>query len=180
MCVLDINTEALKRIQDPRIKVIAGDGCFLPFKDNSFDIVILVDCLEHIPDSKKILFCPELRRVARKCVIIHCPADNSDGRFQGTVYDRKFIKWYRKFYKKDEPNTSEHLKSGLPKIEKLAQSFPGAVIQGKQNGMVWIEYMKLGFTPYIRFITGIIYKAFLSRKDKAPPYHACLLIWRKE
>src|SRR3989338_9030485 len=32
-------------------KKVCGDGCLLPFKDNSFDIVISVASLEHVPSS---------------------------------------------------------------------------------------------------------------------------------
>ena len=178
LCILDINTEALKR--DFRMEMIAGDGSSLPFKDNSFDIVTSVDSLEHVPNFKKQAYCEELKRIAKSYVIIHCPVDSSDSRFQGTTCDNMFLQWYRKRFKRDEPNTVEHLNSGLPKMEELAKLFPGAKIVGKQNAGVWLRCMKWEFTPYIRFITGVLYKLFLLRRDNLPPYHACLLVWRTE
>ena len=89
------------------------------------------------------------------------------------------MEWYRKRFRKDEENTLEHLNSGLPKIEELVSLFPGASIIGKQNGEVWLKYMKQEMTPYIRFIAGLFYKLFLSKKDDLPPYHACLIMWGK-
>jgi hypothetical protein len=62
LCVLAINFEALKGISDSRLAVIGDDGCRLPFKDNSFDIVVSIDSLEHIPDPKKPDYCRELKR----------------------------------------------------------------------------------------------------------------------
>jgi len=170
----------LRRIRDSRVEVIAGNGCRLPFKDNSFDIVSSVDCLEHIPASKKVDFCSEIKRIAKKYVIIHCPADSLNGTFQGTIYDTRFLQWYRHRFKKDEPNTVEHLNSELPKIEELNKLFPDATIIGKQNCNVWLRYLKWCFTPYIRFFAGLIYKVSLMQKDNLPPYHACLLIWEKK
>jgi SAM-dependent methyltransferase len=32
---------------------VYGDGIDLPFKENSFDVVVMLDVLEHIPDAKK-------------------------------------------------------------------------------------------------------------------------------
>ena len=46
----------------------AIDGALLPFKDNSFDVVICSEVIEHIPDAVTALL--QLSRVARKCVII--------------------------------------------------------------------------------------------------------------
>ena len=178
LCVLDINIEALKK--NPKMEMIAGDGCHLPFKDNSFDIVTSVDSLEHVPNSKKQAYCEELKRVAKSYVIIHCPADSSDEKFLGTTCDIMFLQWYRKRFKRDEPNTMEHLNSGLPKVEELAKLFPGTKIVGKQNPGVWLRCMKWEYTPYVRFITGVFYKLFLMKMDNLPPYHACLLVWRKE
>ncbi|MCL0056314.1 class I SAM-dependent methyltransferase, partial [Dehalococcoidia bacterium] len=180
LSILDINAETLKRIGDSRISAIAGDGCRLPFKDNAFDVVTSVDSLEHVPGSRKADYCCELKRVAKRYVIIHCPADSSDGKFQGMAYDTKFLQWYRQFFKKDELNTLEHLKSGLPRVEELISIFQDATVMGKQNGEVWLRCMRWAWTPYLKFITGLCYKLHWRKRDNTPPYHACLLVWRKE
>ncbi len=181
LCILDIRVRSLASVGDPRVGVVVGDGCRLPFKNDSFDVVTSVDSLEHIPDSKKADYCRELKRVASKCVIIHCPADSSDGSFQGTIYDSRLLQEYRHRLKRDALSTTvEHLKSGLPKVEWLRQLFPGATIVGKQNGEIWLSYIVWAYTPYIRFIMGLLYKAILSSKDDLPPYHSQLLVWRKE
>lgn len=180
MTVLDLNSEALKRIDDSRISAVAGDGCRLPFKDNAFDVATSADSLEHVPDARKADYCRELKRVAKRYVIIHCPADSADGRFQGAACDARFLKCYRQRFKRDEPNTLEHLNSGLPKVEELCELFPGATIMGKQNTEVWLKYMTSGLMPYLRLITGLLYKLRLQETDDLQPYHACLLTWRKE
>lgn len=180
ICILDINAGTLGKPGDSRLKIVAGDGCCTPFKDNAFDMVVSVDSIEHVPDSKKGDFCLELKRVARKYVILHCPADSSDSRFRGIAYDIKFLEWYRSRFKKDEPNTAEHLRSGLPKVEQLKKLFPGAIVTGKQNTEVWLRYMRWGCTPYLRLINGLFYKLCLLKRGALPPYHASLLAWRKE
>jgi len=179
LCVLDINTETLARAAKFGLELIAGDGCCMPFEDSVFDVVISVDSLEHVPDAKKASYCHELKRVAKRYVILHCPADSADDRFQGTVCDTKFLEWYHDHFKRDEPNTVEHFNSGLPKVENLSELFPGASVLGKQNTEVWFKYRTIGYLPYIRFITGLLYKLRLQSKDDLPPYHACLLVWEK-
>lgn len=179
LCIIDINARALLKAAHAQLDIVAGDGCCLPFRDNAFDVVVSVDSLEHIPDTNKEDFCRELKRVSRNYVILHCPADSNDNSFQGTVYDTKFLEWYRRRFRKNEPNTMEHLESGLPQIEELSILFPGCIIIGKQNSKTWLKYRVLQYTPYVRLTTGLIYKTFLQRRDHLPPYHACLLVWRK-
>lgn len=178
--ILDMNVKGLRWVKDRRIKVIIGDGCALPFSNDSFDIVTSLDSLEHVPDSKKMDYCSELKRVAKNYVILHCSADSADGRFQSTSYDTKLLHWHQQRFKRDEPSTLEHLNSGLPKVEQLTAAFPGAKIIGRQNCKLWLTYMKMAFMPYARLAIGLFYKAFLSRRDGQPPYKSCLLVWRKE
>jgi hypothetical protein len=177
--VLDLNKDAIEGVQDSRITALQGDGCSMPFNDNSFDIVVSVDSLEHVPATKKRAYCLEMKRVAQSYVILHCPADSLDGHFQGTTCDAKFQQWYHNRFKRDDSNTAEHLKSELPRIEELCILFPGAIIVGRQNTTVWLSYMKKEYTPYAKFISGLIYKLKLQKQDDIPPYHACLLIWSK-
>lgn len=50
------------------------DACKLPYKENSYDTVILSDVIEHVKDWEKAL--NEAIRVARKKVIVTVPAHN--------------------------------------------------------------------------------------------------------
>jgi len=175
---LDINSDAMC-FRNTHIDAIIADGCRIPFKNNSFDIVISVDAVEHIPSLKKDEFCRELMRVAKRRVILHCPLDSSDGKFQGSVYDAKFYKWYKTLFKEDIEATKEHLMLGLPTIEKLSSLFPGSVIYGTQNANIWLKYMKWERIPYVWPVTGLIYKFIWNKKEDNPPFYSCLLIWDK-
>lgn len=55
----------------PKIKIKKGDIYDLPYKANSFDLVICSEVLEHLEDPKKALI--ELKRVAKKFLILSVP-----------------------------------------------------------------------------------------------------------
>jgi SAM-dependent methyltransferase len=50
----------------------AADGTRLPFPDNSFDLVLSTETIEHVLDAEA--FVDEMRRVARRYVVITTPA----------------------------------------------------------------------------------------------------------
>ncbi len=55
----------------PHIHLKEGSIYNLPYKDNSFDLVICSEVLEHLEDTQKAL--NELRRVTRKYVVLSVP-----------------------------------------------------------------------------------------------------------
>jgi len=71
----DINPDYIKLSQEKGVESYVMDASTLDFADNSFDIVLLFEVLEHVKNFKKIL--KESKRVARKYVLITVP--NSEG-----------------------------------------------------------------------------------------------------
>ena len=62
---------AIARQQAHSDVFIQGDALQLPFKDQSFDLVICSEVLEHLPDHEKAL--EEIKRVTRKIFICTVP-----------------------------------------------------------------------------------------------------------
>ena len=52
---------------------ILYNGERLPFEDSSFDAVVSLDTLEHLPKGRRVEFCTEMVRVARDVVILSAP-----------------------------------------------------------------------------------------------------------
>jgi 2-polyprenyl-3-methyl-5-hydroxy-6-metoxy-1,4-benzoquinol methylase len=65
--------EALKLAKrlHPKVMIKKGDIYNLPYKANSFDLIICTEVLEHLEDPKKAL--EELRRVTKKYLILSVP-----------------------------------------------------------------------------------------------------------
>jgi len=73
----DLSREAgLRATEIFNVDADTVDGVSLPYLDNSFDVVLSSETLEHIPDYSKVL--NELLRVARKAVIVTVPHDGPE------------------------------------------------------------------------------------------------------
>lgn len=70
VCSLDLECPEFDTESLP-ITRVAGNACHLDFPDRSFDVVVCVEVLEHIPDLEKA--CSELKRVARHEIVIGVP-----------------------------------------------------------------------------------------------------------
>lgn len=69
---LDIDCETLKVAKSHfRIEVVNGNAINLPFKNKSFDGVLLIETIEHIENPIKVLL--EAKRVARKQIFLTTP-----------------------------------------------------------------------------------------------------------
>src|SRR5712691_2936283 len=166
-------------VRDKPVTAVVADACRLPFRDGTFDITVAADSLEHIPRSQRGDYCAELRRVARRRVILHCPVEGGEGRYVGAASDERFLRWYRRLWRKDEANIAEHVAFGLPTPAELAALFPGARIEGRQNADVWFRYMQLERIPYLRLVAGVVHWLLFRPQIHRPPFYGALVSWTK-
>jgi SAM-dependent methyltransferase len=70
---LELDETALEeaRARCPGATLVRGDACALPFGDQSFDLVVCLEVLEHLPEPVRAL--RELRRVARAGCLLSVP-----------------------------------------------------------------------------------------------------------
>ncbi|MEO8523682.1 MAG: class I SAM-dependent methyltransferase [Caldimonas sp.] len=61
------------RISHPRVVCVKGDATELAFDDDSFDLVVCTEVLEHIPPELLEKACSELARVSKKHVLVGVP-----------------------------------------------------------------------------------------------------------
>src|SRR3989338_4020223 len=53
--ILESEKERLFEPKDERFKLVHGDGCNMPFEDNTFDVVINIQVLEHVFEPMKMI-----------------------------------------------------------------------------------------------------------------------------
>lgn len=70
---LELDETALEqaRTRCPGARLVRGDACELPFEDRSFDLVVCLEVLEHLPEPARAL--RELKRVARSACLLSVP-----------------------------------------------------------------------------------------------------------
>ena len=121
----------------PRRAVVA-DARALPFPDRSFDVVLALDVLEHIPPGDRPRTLAELVRTARRRVIVAGPAGAeahaADMRLAGRLRARGMTPpgWLL-----------EHEANGLPEREELVEALGGARrvrVLGDSN-LRWHEWL---------------------------------------
>lgn len=77
LTVTDLSDEACQRAQEIfGLDAVQADAHELPFPDNSFDVVMTSETLEHVVDWRKCL--SEILRVARNAVVITVPHDSRE------------------------------------------------------------------------------------------------------
>lgn len=85
----DLSKNAIKELStNKQIKSLVAKGENLPFKDESFDIIIFFDLLEHLKDP--ILLLIEIKRILKKDGILHCQIPIENNKYTLEFILRKF------------------------------------------------------------------------------------------
>ena len=93
------------------------DGDDLPFDDCSFDVVVSLDTLEHVPPGSRVHFMAECERVARRTLLVAAPY----GTPGHSAYEAKLDDLYRDVYGDHHRWLHEHVLNGLPCEADLVQ-----------------------------------------------------------
>ncbi len=116
--------------ENQKTQYVQADATELPFADNTFDLVISSDLIEHIEEEKRPLAYLEMLRVTKRYAIIAAPFHTVYAEKAEELVNRQF----KKYSGKDHPFLKDHIQNGLPNAEKLE------AILGGQNH----SFTKLG------------------------------------
>jgi len=136
-----------------------ADGSRLPFADQSFDVVISLDTLEHVPPGRRADFCSELRRVTRDLVVLSAPFADP----QVQLAEEALNSFVRARFG-DFPTLDEHSEHGLPELD-FATAALGA------EGFA-AEVLPSGYLP--RWLLGMLFhhELLASGLPELPQIHA--------
>jgi hypothetical protein len=126
-CVLDVGgrSELLERFTPYRVTSanvdgsgdLVASGCAIPFADRSFDAVVSIDTLEHLPREARPSFLRECFRIARHYALIAAPFGS-----QGHIEcERQLDRLCQSEYGEFHPYLHEHVTYGLPEVGDLDQ-----------------------------------------------------------
>ncbi len=124
---------------------VQSSGAALPFADQSFDVVMAVDTLEHIPPEKRPAFVRELTRVAAKYVLVTGPFASPLNAEAEQILDTYILRTsgVRHYY------LAEHLTFGLPDVHQLTSQLAesGYTVTASPSGHTgrWLTMMLLRF-----------------------------------
>jgi ubiquinone/menaquinone biosynthesis C-methylase UbiE len=158
---------------------VCADAMSLPFATGSFDVVISVDTMEHLPAGERATFVKELTRVAARAVVITCPLQSQDQEFRAGEFDHQLQQEIATRNGHVPAWLEQHLSEGHPTREQLLQLLPEARITGTQNCDVWLCYASLYLRPFGWLLAGLRYGAMLTERDAVPPYWRGTLVWEK-
>jgi hypothetical protein len=123
--ILDVGGEGRLRLFLPKIRIVTAniketDICYsgnrLPLLDSSFDIVVSLDTIEHLPKDKRASFLSELYRMSRKGFILCAPF----GTLEHQAYEKEILG--SGILECDSFNyLIEHVKFGLPRPEEVSE-----------------------------------------------------------
>jgi len=179
VCLVEGSPELLSDFRCKNAWRVSADGCRLPFATQSFDVVVSLDTLEHLPVSLRPVFMEELKRVAKQGVILTCPVQSADGQFRGGDTDQQLITMYRKKQRPVPGWLEEHLRFGHPTPEEIKASFPGGRLAGYENCPKWMRVARLHHLPFVWPLSGLFYLMRVANSDENPPYRRGFLIWQK-
>lgn len=165
------------------LRQFRGSADHVPFSENSYDLVILSDVLEHIPKNKRGICLQEAIRVSRKAVIISGPFGK-----EAFEQDRELAKLSMKKLGQMHTYFKEHLEYELPEISDLESYLHGNKkvvsfrIEGKflnLNVRRWIMnfFITNQRLVYLFYLKGLMFLVPILRlMNQRPCYRTLILI----
>lgn len=142
--------------QNQYLTPVKGSALNLPWEENSFEYVLSVDMLEHIPPQDRQKAVLEILRVFGKKAYISFPCGQ-----EALKSDRELSSYYFQKHHKRYPYLEEHLKMGLPDFDEVRRVIRerGYRIRvlGNTNITLWTFLLKLG-------LSGEKFKSSLYRR----------------
>jgi O-antigen/teichoic acid export membrane protein len=172
---LDLDIDVLRRAaaRTPGGALLCADGTRLPFADDTFDAIVMVHALEHIPEAVRVPLAGEIKRVSRKGVVIHGPAGEA-----AIALSRRFIDALSARGVRVPRYAYEHLEFSMPMPDWFMATFPGCRLTPRRNFDVELATIMTEFTPLVRWLSGYRHSR-LAAADDRPPFVEYTMTWRK-
>jgi len=112
--IVGVDVAFLEKEKNRMIEKIRYDGSIMPFADNDFDLVISVDCLEHIDPVNRLLAIKEMTRVVKENLVLVFPTGN-----RSYESDKRLASYFKKVNGYQDKFFIEHLDNNLPDVANV-------------------------------------------------------------
>lgn len=147
------------KFSNPNLKLITpiqSSVTLLPFMDQSFDVVICMDLIEHISSQERVAAIKEMVRVVKKVLVIGFPCGKISEK-----YERKFNYVYKKKLGSDHPWIKEHFSFGLPQEGEILEIIRDVCQRNKREIHLIIKKNMNIILWYLSRIANLPYNYFL-------------------
>ena len=177
ICLVDQEADVLHLGDTGRAWKVSTSGTMLPFPDNSFDVIVSVDTLEHVPRSERSKFVAELKRISRSRIVLCCPAHSADGTYQAADWDQALREALRQRGQPPPAWLADHLEKEHPTLAELLELFPGAEIWGVGRGPAWLRSERIYLRPFGWVVAGVCHWLDLKRSGEFGSFYRAALTW---
>lgn len=151
---------------------VRASGSALPFRSETFDLVVTCDTLEHLPPADRPAFIDELLRVATCCVLLVAPFDNEQ-----TQRAERIVRDYLAANGCTHRQLEEHFEQGLPSVLQLRSQLAERQLTAIEfaDGYLpnWLAMIMLHLTPgtSLDFLAELdrFYNRHFSPEDRREP-----------
>jgi hypothetical protein len=187
--VSDDETYVVDVIPGRKPNYIRGDGIALPFKDDSFDVVIAVDTLEHVSIEKRGRFVSELIRCGSKYVILMGPFFSENIQMAEKIIFEFSLKTLGRDFANSHP-LREHLEHGLPDMKQFVSEIDrqGCAFEVFPSGYLY-HWIILNFVKHFLFtipdsddlhkMIDKYYNLYFYEEDKREPSYRHMFVITK-
>jgi len=143
---------------------VQGDATSLGFKDNSYDVIVSIDTLEHLNDAQREKALSEMVRVSRRWIILALP-------FKGEAekYEKRFNELFLKKYGKPNPALEEHQ---LPDYDKFMSILKNkAALKSRKIDLKVINNLNLDWWYLAQYLETIPVINFVHRLLFSPWFY---------
>ncbi len=137
---------------NPLMEQVVGSAVRLPFDDRTFDAVISVDSLEHIPADSRENAITEILRTSLRQAVIAVPSGAA-----AEAQDRELSERYRQVRGEDYPFFQDHIDNGLPDPEEFEQMINRSLRRVGRTGTVTLR------KNTNLFLRSMLMKGWISR-----------------
>jgi ubiquinone/menaquinone biosynthesis C-methylase UbiE len=149
----DIDPEALKHVKKRTDTLIASMSS-LPLKEDSFNFIIGLACIDFIPKEQRAEALIEFKRVAKEKIVLESIIQDPEKGFIWQTYEYQMKRILEQNGLPMPTWMGVHKKAGYPKIQEFLLIFPEAEIIGYRVPTYFAIYRRI---PFLRWLCGLKY-----------------------